>query len=222
MPALPAVNQVLRILTQYKLGGDTDVLNRQFVSFTGIASTTNLDALAVEAGAAWTTHMKPLLNAYLTLESYTITDLTSATGVEVNYPIGAVGNVATSPLTAGVAMVIQSKILRRYRGGHPRLYLPGLSTADVGSPQTWIGSTVTNMETGWNAYIAAILTNAPAGLTIGTFQNVSYYQGFQAFEEPSGRYRNIPKLRAVPVQDAILSYAINTTIASQRRRNQQL
>jgi len=221
VPPLPAVTNVLKLLTRYSLGGDQDVLNQQFVSFVGTANETNLTNLAAAAGAAWVTHLKPLLAAALGLTSYTVTDLTSDVGVEVTYPIGAAGNVGGEIIPASAAMVIQSKILRRYRGGHPRLYMPGLLTADLNTPQEWTAGAIAAWEAGWNAYIAEILLDAPGGLSIGTFQNVSYYQGFTNFLEPSGRYRVIPTLRTVPVVDAILSYSINPLVGSQRRRNQQ-
>jgi hypothetical protein len=221
LPPLPAVTDVLKILTKYLLGEDTDVLNQQFVSFVGSASETNLTNLAAAAGAAWTTHIKPLVSNSLTLESYTITDLTSDVGVEVNYPIGSTGSVGGETLPAATAMVIQSKILRRYRGGHPRLYMPGLLTADTSTAQTWSSAAIAAWEAAWNAYIAEILLDAPGGLSIGTFQNVSYYQGFTNFLEPSGRYRVIPTVRVAPVTDAILSYSINPNVGSQRRRNLQ-
>lgn len=221
VPALPDVPGVIRTVLKYTLGNDSNVLNRLYTSFVGTANETNIAGWIANLITQWEAHMESLFHDSVRLTEVTATDLTTNTGEEVVTGVSAAGSRSGTPLGAGTALVVQMKIARRYRGGHPRNYLCAGVEGDLEDNQQWDGAALSAFSTGWNAWIAACLSDAPGGLTVGLMNNVSYYSGFTNFLEPTGRYRVIPTLRSSPVTDIIIDYAMNPQLGSQRRRNQQ-
>jgi hypothetical protein len=221
VPALPAVPNVLRVTLLATMGSDVDVLNRFYLQYAGTAPTNaQLSTLAAGIGTDWGTDLKAkAISAYI-LEEVEITDLSSPTGALGTATIGTAGTRAGSAIAAGSAVVLQFHIARRYRGGHPRIYLPYFGDTDVVTPQTWGAASLTALVSSWNAFITAILARTWAGGTLSAQVNVSYYQGFHNVTLPSGRETSKPTLRGTPVVDLVASVSANPHICSQRRRNQ--
>jgi hypothetical protein len=71
---------------------------------------------------------------------------------------------------------------------------------------------------GWQAFVAAILAVSSLSITLSNVINISYFSGFTVFTTPSGRARNIPTPRLVPLKDPITGSLVNQKIGSQRRR----
>jgi hypothetical protein len=118
-------------------------------------------------------------------------------------------------------MVIRHKINRRYRGGHPRTYLPGLAGFYVGANGNWTAASMSATLTGWNTFMASCIASPPAAVGTLVHVNVSYFTGFVNKMFPSGRQHPVPTVRGTPVVDTIVSESINPRPASQRRRNIQ-
>jgi hypothetical protein len=119
-------------------------------------------------------------------------------------------------------MVISFHTARRYRGGHPRIYVAGVPASNLATPQTWGSGGLSVQLSAWEYFIAQFALAVPAAAGPATHVNVSYYQGFTNTTFPSGRIRPVPKLRSGgPIQDFITGYSVNPKVASQRRRNLQ-
>ena len=227
MPALPNVPAVLRCVLKYTNGADVDVVNRFFLRYTGTApSDGDLDGwITTVVEPAWNTNLKSLYNADTHLVEIIVEDLTSATAGVGDEAFSVAGTRSGSTLPAGVALVLSSVIARRYRGGHPRMYLAVGVGDDLQTTQTWTSAFMTAVLTGWDAFTTALFTTPPGSTSSLVPVNVSYYQGFHAFEYPSGRWRNIPTVRgggAGPaVVDLVSNWKVNPKVASQRRRNLQ-
>ena len=107
-------------------------------------------------------------------------------------------------MPASVALVVSFKIGRRYKGGHPRMYLCGQSTTNLnGQTQwasTWITSVSTAMETWRNALNALTYTSMPTLQLV----NLSYYTN--------------KALRPAPTFDAITAVQVHTRVDTVRRR----
>jgi hypothetical protein len=119
-------------------------------------------------------------------------------------------------------MVIQRKTARRYRGGHSRVYLPGMLASYLDdTEEAWDATQLANTETAWQGIEAAgqavLHTN---GHTDATPVVVSYYLGFTNVLYPSGRYHARPTLRATPEVDIVTAFGGNPRPCSQRRRQQ--
>jgi hypothetical protein len=149
-----------------------------------------------------------------------VTDLASTSGAFGVDTTNVNGTEAGSALPAGTAYLINFKIARKYRGGKPRCYLPLGVAADLATRANWLSTNITNTTTHFTAFIAGFVGQVAGTTTISGHVNVSYYSGFTnvAYGSPT-KYRRVPTLRATPLVDAITSYAVQPSPASQRRRN---
>lgn len=221
MPALPDVPEVVRFTLKQTLSLDTDCINRFFVSYSGTPPTdTGMDTWTSAVATSWATNLEPLAGEGVILTEVLGEDLTSDTS--------AVGQTFTSDtgtrgavIAAGVAAVLQLHIARRYRGGHPRLYLPFGIPSDMEFAQSWTSAFQTAVKDGWVAFMLDVISGAPSGTTALQQVNVSYFHGFTNVTFPSGRVRPVPTRRGTPLVDTITGVQLNPKLGSQRRRNQQ-
>lgn len=222
MPALPSVPGVLEVKFVMGLVNDEDVVNRIHMKYNfGTPDAANLNGLANDTSGSWGTHIAPNMHSDLSLTKVVITDLSSPTSATGEWA-GAIGGGATSGelLGAGSALRLNRTILRRYRGGRPGIFLPLTSSAYLVDPQTITGAYLAAIQTAWGDLEGDILGGMDARWGAAALSvSVSYYEGNTPFLMPSGRYRNIPKLRAVPVVDDVTGFIANPRVASQRRRN---
>lgn len=137
---------------------------------------------------------------------YEGTDLASSTGATAAKVVSHFGVRTGDFQPANVAMVCSFEINRRYRGGHPRKYLPwGTSgTMATGSTIDWDSGFVFDCEAKMTAMIAGITGITEGSTTWNQVVNVSY--------------RNAGAVRVTPVVDVVTSTVIRTRICSQRRR----
>lgn len=221
MPPLPAAAKVVRVALVGERGGDSDVVTRHYIQYSGSAPTAaQLNTFCGAVATAWVADLAGLHHSTYTLTSVVAEDLTSSTGATGVANVSDQGTLTGSELPAATAMVIGYTITRRYRGGHPRGYWPMGQVSDVNTPQEWTTAFVAAVATGIASYFTAV---EGAGWTgAGTLVNVnlSYYEGFTVVVNPiTHRARNVPTLRGAPIQDVITGYNPRITIGSQRRRN---
>lgn len=224
MPALPPVNKVVRIDNHFKVDADTNAMWRVFYSYSGALSFTDAFTWCSAIFNAWGAggSFKALTSATTTQYRAELTDLTSTTAAQAIINGSVTGTAGGSALPAGTALVISFEIGRRYRGGKPRIYLPGIPLANLNTSQTWAPSTLTNFLNAYNVWAAAVVAGAPVAVGTPVPVNVSYFQGFTNVTFPSGRIRPVPKLRSGgPITDIISAGRVNPNVASQRRRNLQ-
>jgi hypothetical protein len=222
MPALPPVSKVIAFTLRGTLGPDTDVVNKFYCAYsTGTPTSAQLATACNTIATSWNTNMAPMVNPEYTLTEVLAEDLTSATGAVASVAVSHTGTRSGNLLPAGAAAVVQQKISRRYRGGHPRKYFYAGVTSDLLTDQQWGSAFITSLTTAVIALSNDIATAVGVFATVGAIVNVSYYAGFTNVLYPSGRYHVVPTRRAVPFQDLVLSYATNPVVGSQRRRNLQ-
>jgi len=206
----------------HSYGGDTNCEVRNFFQYVGALSQADAQTWVNAIAAAWVARMMAILSSTLTLTSTELTDLTSASSAQAISGTSGVGADGNPSLSASAAMVIRLKIARRYRGGHPRLYLPGLPQGNLQTDQTWTAAGMTQKLNAFNLFISDSLTAVPVAAAPATEVSVSYFSGFTAVTNPvTHRARNVPNVRTPPLIDAVLSHSINPHVGSQRRRNQQ-
>jgi hypothetical protein len=226
MPALPAVPKAVKFVLSGLINGTKPWVNAFHSGYSvgGALSAAEVLALAQVVNASWGANVAPLLTTITTLNSVVATALDSATA-----PVGVDGTVQTGgdadePVAAGTAFVVQRKLSRRYRGGHSRVYIPGLPVHTLAAAADAIL---------WDATFAALLLDAWADVEESAFTqliadgrtdahstNISYFQGFTNFTFPSGRIRAISTPRVTPIVDPIVTWAFNPRPCSQRRRQQ--
>lgn len=206
MPALPVVPQVCK----FNISGtyhDSTWLNIYYLHYVGTApSSANIvDYLAgiiAEVDAAYSAEMSADCQATL----FEMWDLTSDTGAFGSGVVTIDGVRAGDFNPSNVCMVASMEIARRYRGGHPRKYLPwGTSgTMASGSTRDWDAGFVADCQTKFDTMCAGIVGITEGGTTWDSLVNVSYVTAKER--------------RETAQVDTITGHIIRPRICSQRRR----
>lgn len=124
----------------------------------------DLTTLANGIAAAWTTNVAPLIPSTTALTGLVLADLTNRASAQANVPITAVPGTRTGTAnTNSAACVVSWPINHRYRGGHPRTYLPAGVQADVSGGSQWTTTFKNLVQTNMAAFRTAL-----NGLTTGT------------------------------------------------------
>ena len=222
MPPLPAYANVLKVRLRWSVGADVSVSTTFHFAWSGTAPTdADCVTMATDIYGFAVTHLIPACGTETYLTGCDVTDLTSATAGYGEHLASTEGTQGGNVLPANACALVNFGILRRYRGGKPRVYLPFGTYSDVLTPQTWQPTSITSWETllgEWFADINGVLS--VGGCLVGSTVSISYYEGFTAVTNPiTGRTRDVPKVRAVAIApDVIAGLSINPKIASQRRR----
>lgn len=223
MPALPPVSKVIRVALKYTVDAVAqELINRFFLAYTGTAPTdVQLGAFAGSIADEFGSHLVGLMSPAYTLSNVKCEDLTSATSAVGEIDATQTGTRSGSAIGIQVAAVLSEEIARRYRGGHPRLYLPFGTLTDLADEQAWTTTFALAVPTDWVAFLAAVEGDGWSGAGTLSQVNVSYYEGFTNHTYPSGRVRPVPTLRATPVVDTIVALQLNPLLGTQRRRTGQ-
>lgn len=221
MPALPAVPKVVQLAFQTT---NRDIqymmVNRLHFSYTGTAPTPG------ELSSFATTCLTAFGAAYAAslFQNYRVTglaaiDLSSPTAATAEVTGAIDGTLTGVGLPADTAFVLSATVARRFRGGHPRSYLPLGDDTKLADTTTWTSAFVTAVETASAGLMTAIEGAGWAGAGTLAPVNVSYYEGYTLVTYPSGRSRDVPKLRVGgPVVDAVTGFVGRALIGTQRRR----
>lgn len=207
MPPLPPVPNVLQVRFT-GIAGQTSFAHILHIRFAGTSPTAaDLDSLAASAGQAWMVGGPgSVMSTAMGVKQCTVTDLTtpsSARGV-ANITGGGSNSGALQP--GQVAIVVSWSISRRYRGGHPRTYMPGVTATMLQDNRTVLPAFEPTLQTAATSFINAVLAATWGGFASGSLDlvNVSYHSGHA--------------LRPTPVVDHINAAVIHSRIDSMRRR----
>ena len=221
MPALPNVPNVVRVDLKYTNDvASAKLLNRLFFRYTGAAGTSaELATMASNIEGYWAAELKawtPTIQHLVEVEMVDLTTELSPSGVWVGDETGSeVGQINSAQL----AFLVTKTILRRYRGGKPKTFLPVGTALDLASQGTWASGIIAGITGSWPAFVADIIGDA----TYATFAAevcVHYYgpPNVVVTNPVTGRARTVSTLRAVPLVDDIQGYTFEAAVATQRRR----
>lgn len=221
MPPLPVVPSTIRFTLQYTWGGNPNVLNRFFMKYTNPPSQADMTTLCTKIGTSWNTRMAPLVPAALVLLEVGGDDLGSKTGTNVVVSVDHPGTGAGTGLTAGACCIQSAQVSFKYRGGHPRVYLPALDASHLNDANTWSVAAIGLVGTAWTGILADLASSPPVGVGALSQVAVHAYSSNPA-DFPSGHPTTpAPWPLATPVTYPINSWTTNPQVGSQRRRNQQ-
>lgn len=221
---LPSVPKAAKIVLSGLIDGAKPFINAFHVGYSIGASLTATEVLgmATDVASVWSSSLGPGISDTVQLVEVIATALDSSTAPQATFASGAVGGQTTQSVAAGTSLVVQRKVGRRYRGGHSRVYLPGIPAATLDDTErNWDATLLAAFVSQWkDIEDEAVNYLVTAGHTDASAINISYFEGFSNVLYPSGRYHVIPTPRAVPVVDKVTSYAGNPRPCSQRRREQ--
>lgn len=206
MAPLPPAASTIRVNLTYYIGTDQNVLNSLHFTYTGSApAASDCVAFAGDVHTAFSSDLLQHLSDNSELTQVEVIDLASTSGHFGVNTTPLTGSRTGNSLPAGVAVLINHQIARRYRGGKPRTYLPFFSSTDIVSPSGWVSGSVSGLQTHWNSFISAIEGATSGSTTLSAFSNVSYFSG--------------KAQRGTPLVEPIVASVVNGIPASQRRRN---
>lgn len=223
MPAMADVANTIQILLQSNDGGDSNIQNSLYFTYSGSASATDLNTLLGVVASAWSATIAPQQPTNTHLTGITITDLNSKSGAKVGETLSIAGTNPNAGMSSGVAVCISGKEPYRYRGGHRRIYLAGATEQDLSDKNTWTTAFQSAIASAWTSFVAEIISAAPA--TMGALKDVIVHRFGPSSNAPVKMEGYTVKVKSVPlttpVTRPITSYVCNPQVASQRRRNQQ-
>jgi len=206
MPALPDVPHVCKIIISGTYH-DARWNNIWYVNYTGGAPSsadinTYLTYLRTNVGGKYVLEM----SADNEITGWEGIDLTSATANRDAITDSEFGVRAGDFMPAGVAMVCSLEVNRRYRGGHPRKYLPWGTAGTMASGSTidWDSGFVADCETKMTDIMGYFQSGTGGSTAWDQVVNVSYRTGHA--------------VRGSAVVDPVTSTIIRPRICSQRRR----
>lgn len=201
MPPLPAAPQVVEV----KVVGTINSVpwaNIFHLQYTGTApSAAQLDTLSSGVMNAWGTNFAPLVNTGVSLTGATSTDLTNALAAQGSASGTTAGSRAGTGLSNAAAACITWKINMRYKGGHPRTYIPATVSSDITSGRLFT-----------DTYVTALTSAA------GTFRTA-----LNALTSGATTYKMVCLRRTVNkvVQDPPLILTINALVVDHRLDSQR-
>lgn len=220
MPALPPVPKVIKVTLSYHVSTDFTVVNNLHWAYPNTApDSTAMTTFAGSVSASWATYMAPVTHTSVSLVNVRAVDLSSDQAATGNNAGVHAGTRTGTALPGDTCALVNYPILRRYRGGKPRTYLPVGAAADLLDAQHWTTTFRSAAETAFQQFQNAVATNPPVGSGQMSMVSISYYQKFHVHYGSTGRAHNISDLRVDgPKVDPILSISVSQTLASQRRR----
>lgn len=177
---------------------------------------TNIQLLADTFSNLWGTVGAGDCSAATIMNSVTTTDLTSSAAVVGSNTTSHAGTHAGAELVTSAATVLSFRIPARYRGGHPRIYLPWGSAADMATEFSWGAAWVTKAANDWVSIVSQLRTTLP---TLGGNQVSHVAPTYTYTYAPNASGKKIIKTRTALKQVYIVaSYITNPTLGTQRRR----
>jgi hypothetical protein len=189
-------NPPLVIANAYRCAIQMTFGGRPVVNVIGLlgSSAGQAGAAAAALKAAWEAAGGPLklLPTTLTMTGYTVTDLSSPTGSVALLSSSTAGGRSLSVSDRGMCCLIKFSGGTRSRSSNGRVYLGPLTSADTGADgATIVGATVTLFSNAWTQFENAMGT---AGFPVAVLS------------------------RKTDTAHVVSSFAVQTTIATQRRR----
>lgn len=202
MPSMPPVAQVLKVIVK---GQQDQPFNNIFhLQYSGLApNASDLNTMAGTILANYTSAFASLLNTAVAIQQCTLVDLTSATAAEGEATTTTAGTRAGPNFPANVAAVLSWTINLRYRGGHPRTYLPAGIMTDLSGFTTWSPAFVTELDAAAGTFRTS-MNALTTGATTYKLCIVSYSSN------------NAPRPQPLPFQ--IQGHSVDNRVDSQRRR----
>lgn len=186
----------------------------------GGLTTAELNSLCGTVSTAWNSDLASLHQTGITLVSCEAIDLQNPSTVEgvaaVSHPGTRSGTYMGGSMSACVSFLPN----RRYRGSRPKTFLNAGVESDLESSQKWGPSFTTEVETKWTAFIAALVSGAPSGVTLTQQKYVNYIGPPYTVKSNAGKTRSnsIGTPVSPPGVYNILSISCAQKLGSQRKR----
>ena len=159
---IPAPGVAQAVVTQHIAGHKANNVLHFYHGSTSPWTVSDLQTLVNTLYTQWVNVWKNQMASNITYNNVQGVDLTNATpasATSTGASATAVGSGVSSP---GLSLMVSFNIASRYRGGHPRCYLPPFqSTAMTANEDQWISSALTAAANGFVTIVSAIVAALP-------------------------------------------------------------
>jgi hypothetical protein len=172
MPAPPAGWAHARIL--FAWGDDSPGIGVDLL-IAGDPTSANLDDVMASILAAWVDTMLPLQTSGLYLAGGSIMYSDGTAVIEGTATADEPGGVDGGGLPANCALVLSGKLEEHYRGGKPRIYMPGVPSSALADNNLYTGTYTGDAETayaGFNAEVNLISEGGASSVSQGVWHKV--------------------------------------------------
>ena len=216
MPPLPSVPNVIRVVITNQRNDGRPFINVLHWTYGGTPPPNSVCAtFAQEFWTQWTSHLTAHQPAQTSLFSVEVTDLSSDVSGGAIYTNGDTPVPGTSihgMLPGSTAFLVSKFVARRFRGGHPRSYLPIGTTDDLNDDGDWKAASRDSMLAAYGSLVNGMVGAASGGTTLGEECAVSYTS---KIVNPVPPYRRaVPLVMDIPVD----GYSAGLMLATQRDR----
>lgn len=166
VPALKPVPGVARVTCRGTAQGQA-IVNVFHVKWTGGNHTSaSILYIANVVQAAYTAQFRPRLNSNWSGDSVRAVDLSSPTGEEATVSLTGQGTIAGVTTPQSAACCITWRIMRHYRGGHPRTYLGPIGQNAIESATSFTAVYQSDVQTAATTFKDAINAGTVAGAAL--------------------------------------------------------
>jgi hypothetical protein len=176
-----------------------------------------VQAMAVAINQHWVQLIVPLFASDVVTKDVTTVDLSDAT--ERSGAVGPENNPGGTPgiaPTLAACILVSHHIGTRYRGGHPRSYLPPSNAANTADGDTWQAAFVSTAQTAWNNFISGVNTDLTAAGLVTPQQTIPRYT--YSYVADNNKHKFIKERTGYKGQFPVTSSVVRNQIATQRRR----
>lgn len=196
-------------LTLSGLVGSHAWVNKFHVNYSGTPPTVDqLNSYTNGVNSGWVAGVANSCSVGVSLLRIEAVDLSSRTAASYVFDVTSLGTVIGAYNPGNACVLVDYDIAIRFRGGHPRTYLPMGVQADLETESTWLDASVATFTDNFQTFLAAI-------------ENITY-DGFvfggQCFLQAVVTVPPPPAWRTPPVTRIITGFHVQKELASQRRR----
>jgi len=209
---IPAPGVAQAVVTQHMAGHKMNNVLHFYHGSTSPWSASDMQTLVNTLFTQWCNVWKNQHSSNTTYQSVQGVDLTNTTPVSATSTGAAVTAVGTGNTSPGLSLMVEFNIASRYRGGHPRCYLPPFeSGALTPNEDQWISAALTAAANGFVTIVNAIVAAIP-GVT-HCVPRYTYLTSVSSDGKKINRVKN-----GYIGQFTVTSYTALPPVRSQRRR----
>lgn len=177
----------------------------------------DLDLLAATIVSQWIVNFGALMATNVSVHNCVASDLTDAQSLQgSDLTTGTPGTMPGNHDPASACVLVRNQITSRYRGGHPRTYLPFLAASSMDNENTWNPTLVSNVQTSMHAWVAAV-TGAAYTVPGATLRHVIPRYTY-TIQDDTVHHKYVRTRSGVLGVYPVNSYMALTQVASQRKR----
>lgn len=188
--------------------------------YDGLSLNWTQDEISVLASAVftnWNTFISPQCTGAISMTQVAAVDIGSPSPVASTTTGNSVGSLPQpEPIPSSLCLVVSFRIPARYRGGHPRIYLPAGNSVNLATTSTWAGSFVNTVQTSFQNFVTSVRASLPQNSGAQVSHVVPTYT--YTYTQDPVKHKFIKTRTGVKAIYIVASYLGRALPGTQRRR----